>query len=77
MLLVGNFYFRYRAAEAQQLAAAYSSVPAVHRHVSCDVSNMEPIIGTRHHKIGHNYDLCHAEFKKLCEQDKQQYVSPQ
>jgi len=42
----------------------------VHFGIICDVSEMNPIIGTRYHKIGHNYDLCEAEFQKLSEEEK-------
>ena len=52
------------------ICAAY---PAVHHGVTCDASGMNPIIGTRYHKIGANYDLCEAEFTKLSEADKSMY----
>ena len=44
--------------------------PRVHKGVTCDASGMRPIVGTRFHKIGENYDLCEAEFAKLSEADK-------
>merc|ERR1719399_760334 len=37
----------------------------VHPGVSCDKSGMSPIVGMRYHLVGHNYDLCQAEFDKL------------
>jgi len=38
---------------------------AVHHGVSCDKSGVCPIVGTRYHLPGRNYDLCQAEFDKL------------
>ena len=34
-------------------------------NVTCDRSGMSPIIGIRYNLIGHDYDLCEAEFEKL------------
>ena len=42
----------------------------MHEGVTCDASGMSPIVGTRFHKIGEDYDLCEAEFAKLSEADK-------
>jgi len=36
-----------------------------HWGVTCDKSGMSPIMGNRYHLIGHNYDLCEAEYQKL------------
>jgi hypothetical protein len=47
-----------------------SAGPAVHRHVICDGSNDNPIVGTRYHRMGEDYDLCEAEFNKLSEDAK-------
>ena len=47
--------------------------PAVHLHVSCDVSGMNPIVGTRYKLRGENYDLCEAEYEKISEDDKKLY----
>ena len=44
--------------------------PAVHRHIICDGSNANPIVGNRYHRIGEDYDLCEAEFNKLSENAK-------
>jgi hypothetical protein len=41
--------------------------PGVHVGVTCDVSGMCPIVGNRYHLVGHNYDLCQAEYDKLPE----------
>mmetsp|Transcript_69564 Transcript_69564/g.96726 ORF Transcript_69564/g.96726 Transcript_69564/m.96726 type:complete len:589 (+) Transcript_69564:109-1875(+) len=46
---------------------------AVHVGVKCDLSNMLPIIGNRWHLIGHNYDVCQAEFDKLPKEQKQRF----
>ena len=45
----------------------------VHHGVACDASGMSPIVGTRYHKSGQDYDLCAAEFTKLNETDKPLY----
>jgi len=34
-------------------------------NATCDRSGMSPIIGIRYNLIGHDYDLCEAEFEKL------------
>jgi len=44
--------------------------PGVHVGVTCDVSGMCPIVGNRYHLVGHNYDLCQAEYDKLPEKKK-------
>merc|ERR1719171_904700 len=31
---------------------------------------MNPIVGNRYHLVGHNYDLCEAEFDKLADKEK-------
>ena len=45
----------------------------MHHGVACDASGMSPIVGTRYHKSGQDYDLCEAEFAKLSETDKPLY----
>jgi len=42
----------------------------VHEGVTCDKSGMCPIVGNRYHLVGHNYDLCEAEWMKLCDKEK-------
>lgn len=42
----------------------------IHFGIVCDGSEMSPIIGTRYHKIGQDFDLCEAEFQKLPEEEK-------
>ena len=42
----------------------------IHEGVSCDKSGMSPIVGNRYHLIGHNYDLCEAEYQKLDDNEK-------
>jgi len=42
----------------------------VHEGITCDKSGMSPIVGNRYHLVGHNYDLCKAEFDKLDEKMK-------
>jgi len=36
-----------------------------HWGVTCDKTGMSPIVGNRYHLVGHNYDLCEAEYLKL------------
>jgi hypothetical protein len=44
-----------------------------HPGVECDRSGMIPIVGMRFHLLGHNYDLCQAEYDKLSAAEKGQY----
>jgi len=46
------------------------ATPGVHEGVTCDKSGMSPIVGDRYHLVGHNYDLCEAEFLKLTDKEK-------
>jgi len=55
--------------------AAAATGNGVHPGVSCDRSGQSPIVGTRFHLRGHNYDLCQAEFDKLPETEKKLYVA--
>merc|ERR1719389_1032781 len=45
----------------------------IHPGVTCDRSGMCPIVGPRYNLVGHNYDLCEAEFNKLNEREKALY----
>jgi len=47
---------------------------AVHRYIVCDKSGMNPIRGTRYHLAGCNYDLCEAEFNKVADEEKVNFV---
>jgi hypothetical protein len=51
------------------------STKAVHTHVSCDGCGMSPILGTRYHKDGHDYDLCSTDFALLSDAEKAKYVT--
>jgi len=42
----------------------------LHWGVTCDISNQHPIVGTRYHKVGEDFDLCEAEFNKLPQEAK-------
>ena len=44
-----------------------------HYMIGCNVSKQCPIIGTRYHRIGKNYDLNETEFKRLSDKDKTNY----
>ena len=44
-----------------------------HPEVECDGSGQAPIVGTRFHRTGHDFDLCLAEFAKLPEAEKAQF----
>ena len=48
-------------------------MPAVHHGVFCDRSGMCPIVGTRYHLPGQDYDLCQAEWDKLPPQEQATY----
>lgn len=45
--------------------------PVAHTNVVCDRSNQAPLLGTRYHKIGEDYDLNEASFAELSEPEKQ------
>jgi len=45
----------------------------VHPGVMCDKTGVKPIVGTRYHLKGHNYDLCAAEYNKLPDAEKAQF----
>lgn len=45
----------------------------LHTHVICDVTNQNPIVGVRYHKVGEDYDLCDSAFAKLSEEEKAKY----
>merc|ERR1712166_1519735 len=46
----------------------------VHYGIQCDVTGMNPIIGTRYKKNNEDYDLCQEAFNKLSEEEAQQFV---
>jgi len=48
--------------------------PCVHPGVTCDKSGMSPIVGNRFNLVGHNYDLCEAEYRKLPDAEKVKFV---
>mmetsp|Transcript_54468 Transcript_54468/g.80851 ORF Transcript_54468/g.80851 Transcript_54468/m.80851 type:complete len:848 (+) Transcript_54468:172-2715(+) len=62
---------RRRGDDAEEDASAADQV---HTGFTCDMSGMSPIVGRRWHKIGHNYDLCDAEYQKLGDEEKANYV---
>jgi len=49
---------------------AAAAADGVHEGVTCDKSGMSPIVGNRYHLVGHNYDLCEAEYTKLSDKEK-------
>jgi len=53
----------------------FFSPPGVHPGVECDRSGMCPIVGTRYHLNGHDYDLCQNEYDKLSEEEKRGYTA--
>jgi len=59
-------------ARARQ-ARAPTTTEGVHEGVTCDKSGTCPIVGNRYHLVGHNYDLCEAEYEKLTEKEKALY----
>lgn len=58
----------------QGIASQENASTPVHYGVTCDRSGMSPIIGTRFHLEGADYDLCGAEFAKLPELERLMYV---
>ena len=50
-----------------------ATASGIHPGISCDRSGMMPIVGTRYHLTGYNYDLCQAEYDKLSADEKSQY----
>eukprot|EP00945_MAST-04E_sp_MAST-4E-sp1_P000104 g104.t1 len=61
-------------AKVTDAMSAQNGPPAVHEGITCDRSGMSPIIGNRYKKQGANYDLCEAEFAKLSDSEKKDYV---
>jgi len=51
----------------------FKAKPVVHFGVICDGSNQNPLLGTRYHKIGQNYDLNETEFAKLLPNEQEKY----
>merc|ERR1719421_172219 len=45
-------------------------IAGAHAGVTCDKTGMCPIVGNRYHLVGHNYDLCEAEYLKLDDKEK-------
>jgi len=45
----------------------------IHFGVTCDRSGICPIVGYRYNLVGHNYDLCHAEYVKLPAKERSLY----
>lgn len=62
----------HAAANASPEAAA-DSATGIHPGVTCDRSGLCPIVGNRFHLVGHNYDICQAEFDKLDDKEKALY----
>merc|ERR1719240_703867 len=54
-------------------AADEAPATGVHVGVTCDRSGMCPIVGNRYHLVGHNWDLCQAEFEKLDDKERALY----
>jgi TPR repeat protein len=46
---------------------------AIHHGIRCDASGMFPILGTRWHKVGEDFDLCEAEYQKLTESEQNKF----
>jgi len=48
--------------------------PVVHLGICCDATGMNPIVGPRYKKIGHDYDLCQEAFDALSDDEKADFV---
>ena len=46
-----------------------------HEGVECDESNVNPIVGTRYHLPGTDYDLCEDELLKLGPSERAEFVA--
>lgn len=53
--------------------AANPDMEGYHPEVECDKTGQCPIVGTRYHLKGHNWDLCAAEYAKLPQAEKAQF----
>eukprot|EP00729_Bicosta_minor_P007686 gene7686-4350_t len=74
--LVGSPVFGGNSpADAIAVPRAKSKQRAIHPGAICDLSGMSPIIGTRYHKMGEDFDVCETEFKKLPVAEKAKYES--
>jgi len=61
-----------KGGEDDETAAATAS-DGIHFGVTCDRSGVCPIVGYRYNLVGHNYDLCHAEYVKLPAKERALY----
>lgn len=48
--------------------------PVQHIGFECDLTGMNPIVGNRYHKIGHDYDLCEEAWLSLPEEEQGLYT---
>ena len=46
----------------------------VHDRIECDVTGMNPIVGTRYKKLGEDYDLCQDAFDNLSDAEAREFV---
>ena len=58
---------------AMDTIAITMELPAIHTAVHCDCSGLNPIVGTRYHKLGDSFNLCQNEFLKLSAAERAQY----
>ena len=54
-------------------ALGSGALVGVHEGFTCEVSGMMPILGSRYHLKGEDYDLCEDEFDQLDVEEKQKY----
>jgi len=57
-----------------EFQASEEAEQAIHVGVECDASGMHPVVGPRFNKKGLDYDLCEAEYAKLDEAEKGNYL---
>jgi len=56
------------------MAEGFAPMAGAHPGVRCDRTGQSPILGNRYNLVGHNYDLCEAEFLKLSDKEKALYI---
>lgn len=70
-----DLFVRIEEPMSEKQVLALEANGQVHYNVTCDMTNVSPIVGTRYKKYGQNYDLCEAAFQQLSEEERKEYVA--